>query len=259
MVKDEQLVGGRNPFDKKIWDRIEKIIEKNGHNFRHVLESFPLYVRRVNLSRFIIHYELFKKIVDIPGNIVECGVFRGSSLLSWAKFLEIFCPGNRERRVIGFDNFAGFTDFAQQDGASISEKTKVVGGWSPGDYYDELLEHIQLFRDDCFLPRAPNRIELVVGNIEETAQKYVKDNSGLRICLLNIDCDMYKPSKAALEAFYPLVITGGGIILDESGIPEWGGESAAFDEYFAEIGDKPPKLKTIPYFSSPTSYFVKGE
>ncbi|MFX1363495.1 MAG: TylF/MycF/NovP-related O-methyltransferase [Promethearchaeota archaeon] len=259
MVKKEEIVGGRNPFDMKIWDRIEKVVEEKGHSLRQVLESFPIYVRRVNLSRFIMLYELFKKIVEIPGSIVECGVFRGSSLLTWAKLLEIFCPGDRERRVIGFDNFAGFTEFVQQDGPSLPIRSKVVGGWSAEDYYDELLKHLQIFKDDSFLSRAPNRIELVVGNIEKTAHEYLKNNSGLRICLLNIDCDMYKPTKAALDAFYPLVITGGIIILDDYGVPEWAGESAAFDEYFAEKGEKAPKLKTLPYFSAPTSYFIKGE
>ena len=228
--------------------------KKSDIALRDVLESFPIYIRRVNLSRFLVHYELFKIIQDVPGSIVECGVYRGASLLTWAKLMEIFNPGDRVRKIIGFDNFAGFPALDPKDGPEAPARSKVIGGWNAGPYYDELLEHIDIFQKDSFVPRA-KRVELVVGDIEETAREYVQRNPGLRISMLHLDVDIYKPNIAALKAFYPLVVPGGVVILDEFAMNEWGGESAAFDEYFS---DKPrPRLRTFPISSIPTTYFIK--
>jgi macrocin-O-methyltransferase TylF-like protien len=256
MGKKEERVGGSLPHDEQVWVRIEDAINKGQTPTRDVLESFPIYIRRVNLSRFLVHYELFKMVQDVPGSIVECGVYRGASLLTWAKLMEIFNPGDRVRKIIGFDNFAGFPSLDDKDGAEAPMRSKVVGGWNAGPYYNELLEHIDIFQADSFVPRA-KRIELVVGNIEDTADEYIKKNKGLRISLLHLDVDIYKPNLAALKAFYPLVVPGGVVILDEFAMNEWGGESAAFDEYFS--GKPKPKLRTFPISSIPTTYFIKGD
>jgi hypothetical protein len=256
MGKKEERVGGSFSHDDQMWNHIDETVKKHSVQLRDVLESFPIYIRRVNLSRFLVHYELFKMIKDVPGSIVECGVYRGSSLLTFAKLLEIFCPGDRVRKIVGFDNFAGFPELVEQDGAEAPARSKVKGGWDSSPYYEELLEHIDIFHEDSFIPRA-KRIELVVGNIEETAAEYVKKNSGMRIALLHLDCDIYKPTKAALDAFYHLVVPGGVVILDEYAMSEWGGEGAAFDEYFGK--ENLPKLRTFPLSSIPTCYFIKGE
>ncbi len=256
MGKQGERVGGSHSHDEEMWKRIEDAYKKGGLPLRDLLESFPIYIRRVNLSRFLVHYELFKIVKDLPGSIVECGVYRGASLLTWAKLIETFCPGDRVRKVVGFDNFAGFPELDEKDGPEAPARAKVVGGWNAGPYLGELREHIDIFHSDSFVPRA-KRVELVVGNVEETAAEYVRQNPGMRISLLHLDIDIYKPNRAALEAFYPLVVPGGVVVLDEYAMAEWGGESSAFDEYFAD--KEKPKVRSFPISSIPTAYFVKGE
>src|SRR5205823_1662595 len=56
------------------------------------LESFPKYIRRQDLKRFLAMYELFKIALTVKGSIVECGVFRGFSLMTWAKLSAILEP-----------------------------------------------------------------------------------------------------------------------------------------------------------------------
>src|SRR5262245_35597838 len=101
-TKSRQATGQRHgsstPHDQQMWDRIEDAVKKGHHSLADVLESFPTYIRRVNLSRFLAHYELYRSVKDLPGNIVDCGVYRGVSLFTWAKFLEIFHAGDRTRR-----------------------------------------------------------------------------------------------------------------------------------------------------------------
>lgn len=252
-VTKHQNYGGSTSHDLEIWKRIEAVIAKSNHSFTDVLESFPVYIRRVNLSRFLAHYELYKMVQDLPGNIVECGVYRGTSLLSFAKFLEIFNPGDRIRRVYGFDNFAGFESFHEKDGSNDQSAGKVDQGWNAGNFYDELKEHIEIFGSDSFVPHS-KRIVLVEGDLKTSAAKFMAENPGMRISLLHLDVDIYEPTLAALEAFYPAVVKGGVVVFDEYGFVNWPGESAAFETYF---GDKAPKLQKFPFISAPGAYFIK--
>ena len=248
-----QRYGSSTPHDVVMWDRVEDTARAGGHSLADVLESFPVYVRRVNLTRFLAHYELYRQIADLPGNIVDVGVYRGASLFSWAKFIEIFHAGDRTRRVFGFDNFAGFTRLTDKDGPNYASANKVAGGWNAAPFYEELKEHVDIFHQDSFLPRA-RRIVLEEGDIVETAPAFVKNHPGLRISLLHLDVDLYEPTKAALEAFYPHVVKGGLVVFDEYGLTEWGGESNATEEYF---GDDMPTIRKFPWASLPGGCFVK--
>ena len=73
--------------------------------------GFYLTAHPSRLGKCVAHYELFKMVNELPGDIVECGVFKGASLLRFASFQDVF--GKQERKVIGFDTFGTFpeTDF----------------------------------------------------------------------------------------------------------------------------------------------------
>jgi hypothetical protein len=256
LINPREREGSTHPLDEEVWARTETLITEKNHLMRDVLESFPLYARRINLARFLARYELYKMVQDLPGCIFECGVYRGAGLMTWAKILEIFSPGDRMRKVIGFDNFKGFTALHEKDGKPMEKRSKVVGGWNPSEFYDELLEHIEIFNMDSYVPRAP-RITLVEGDIGETAPQFIENNPGIRISLLNIDMDIYEPTLAALTHFYPYVAKGGIVVLDEYGVDAWGGEAKAFEEYFVSQGLPTPTLKKLSFYSLPGAYFVK--
>jgi len=248
-----QRHGSSTSHDQEVWDRLERVVADAGHALPDILESFPVYIRRVNMTRFLAHYELYRRISHLPGSIVDCGVYRGVSLFEWAKFLEIFHGGDRTRRVFGFDNFAGFTSLSEKDGPDYAHANKVEGGWDAGPFYEELKEHVDIFHADSFLPRA-KRIVLVEGDLSETARDFAAKNPGLRVSLLHLDVDLYEPTLAALEAFYPLVVRGGMVVFDEYGLTEWAGESRAVEEYF---GRELPAMEKFPFSSLPGGFFVK--
>lgn len=239
--------------DVDVWQRLEQLIDKENSTMQDVLENFPVYVRRVNMARFLAHYELFKMIQDLPGHIVECGVFRGASLFSFAKFLEIFNSGDRARKVYGFDNFTGFEGLHEKDGKVDLNVGKTDGGWAPGVKYDDLKEHVAIFQQDCYVPRS-QRMFLEPGDLSKTAPKFMKDNPGLRISLLHLDVDVYEPTLAALEAFYPVVVKGGLVVIDEFAHTTWAGETSAVEDYFK---DKMPKIQKFPFISLPGGFFIK--
>lgn len=237
--------------DDAIDAMLETHFEKHAISPLEVSKNFAMYTRRIFLKRFLVHYELFRQVVDLPGDIVELGVFRGASLLSWANFLEIRNMGDRQKQVFGFDNFSGFTSLDDKDGKP--EQSKVVGGLDSSLFEDMLEEAISIYDNDRFIPYKP-RIKLIKGNIEESIPQFVKDNPGLRIALLHFDCDMYAPTKVALEHLYPLVVKGGIVAFDEYGIRPWEGESRAVDEYFAETD---VTIRKFDWSPNPGGYIVK--
>src|ERR1043166_6196861 len=109
------------------------------------VKHFPVLARRQLLKRFLAHVELFKLALEVPGDIAELGVFRGLGLFTWANLLQAYCIGNRTKTVYGFDNWQGFTDFAPEDARPSEGAGKVIGGFDPGGYLDELNDAIAIF------------------------------------------------------------------------------------------------------------------
>lgn len=243
--------------DARRWKILEGLFKKYGYDAEHILRNFPAYVRRREVPRLLTHYELFKNVIDLPGCVLELGVFRGASLMTWANLMETFCPGDRYRMVYGFDHFQGLTDYTEVDGGLSAERDydKTVGGWqAPAEIARTLVE---LFNEDTIVPNIP-RVALVEGDIFDTLPKFLEDNPGLKIALLHLDVDLYRVTKYALETLYPLVLDGGVVCFDEYGLVPWQGETKAADEYFASIGER-PVLRKSPHSATPSGYFIKGE
>ncbi len=59
--------------------------------------------------------------------------------------------------------------------------------------------------------------EFVKGDVTQTIPEYLKSNPHLKISLLNMYTDVYEPAVVILEQLYPLIVTGGILILDENG------------------------------------------
>ncbi len=237
---------------------IEKAI--NDHCVQYDISGFELVtnafllMRRQHLKRFLLHTELFQKTLNIPGDIVELGVFRGLGLMTWANLLECYCIGDRTKRVLGFDNWTGFTDIAPEDGAQNSNSGKVVGGFDPKNYAEELNNVIEIFNADRFVPWK-ERVKLFDGNIEETIPSFVKDNPGVRLSLIHFDVDLYAPTKIGLECLWDRLSRGGIMVFDEYSIPDWPGETLAVDQF---LSDKPElKLETCPWTNSPAAWLIK--
>ncbi len=255
--KDERRFDGRANFaaDDQIEQLLDAHFEKFGVTQQEVCRNFQIYTRRIFLKRFLAHYELFRLAVDLPGDIVELGVYRGASLMSWANFLEIRNMGDRQKQVFGFDNFQGFTEITDKDGAIDDQVAKQVGGFDSSVFEDILKDAIAIFDQDRFIPYKP-RVKLVKGDIERTVPKFVEENPGLRICLLHFDCDMYTPTKVGLEHFWPRVVPGGVVLFDEYGIRPWEGESHAVDEYFREHGIT-ARIRRFDWAPNPGGYVIK--
>lgn len=188
------------------------------------LSNFPKYVPRQDLTRFLAKYELFKKILNVEGAIIEGGVRFGGGLMTFAQLSAIFEPVNYTRKIIGFDTFSGFPNITKEDKGSTSKFAR-KGGLAV-DSFKDLEKSISLYDSNRFLGKIP-KVELVKGDVTFTIPKYLKDNPHTVISLLYLDFDIYKPTRIALENFVPRMPKGSIIAFDELNSKDWVGETRA--------------------------------
>lgn len=243
----------RAPDDAFVTKTTLELLRSRIDDDKHLMSHLSLYMRRLQLGRLLSLYDAYKSVADLPGSVVELGVFKGETLLYFAKLMELMNVYDRAASVIGFDTFQGFPSVADQDGGDDAGIDRVVGGYNSGSYLDELRAHINVFDHDRLAGHKP-RIELVQGDIAATVPDYVQRNPGLRIKILHLDADLYEPTLVGLTHLYPLLVKGGMVILDEYGFKEFPGESKAVEEYF---GDTMPTIRKFPFHSNPGGYFVK--
>ena len=194
------------------------------------LEAFAKYVPKTSLAKFLAKYELFKKILDIQGVIVECGVYCGGGLMSWAQLSSILEPMNHQRRIIGFDTFTGFPEITKEDIVEDSP-LNIKEGMMSSRAVEDIRKGIEIYDLGRFMNHIP-KVSIVVGDIKETAPKYIEDNSHLIISLLYIDTDLHAPAIAALRNFRSRMPKGAIVAFDEANVPFWPGETQALEDYF---------------------------
>lgn len=199
------------------------IFESSADTLQNKLQNFIKYVRRQDLTKMIARYEIFKKVLGIKGSVVECGVFRGAGVMSWALFSDMLEPVNLTRRVYGFDTFEGFPSVSSND---LNNFRNPKLGDLHANTYEELQELIKAYDKNRFLGHI-SKINLIKGNASESIPRFINENKHLVVSLLFLDFDLYEPTKIALEHFVPRIPKGGIIAFDELDNPIWPGETAA--------------------------------
>jgi len=194
------------------------------------------------LGKLVAHYEIYKMIMHLPGSIVECGVFKGTSLVRFAMLRELL-SNYSSVKIIGFDVFSD--DFPQtsyqEDQKTRKEWIESAGGSSIS--VSQLKEIFQMHQIKNY--------ELIEGDVCKTVPEYLTEHPELRISLLNLDIDFMEPNICVLEHFYPRIVKGGVLILDNYTATH--GDTKAVDEYFK---DKKVSIKRFNFCSRP-SYIVK--
>lgn len=176
----------------------------------------PLDVR--NIGKVAVYARQVDRVKNISGAFVECGVWKGRTLLMLAAL------GGRSRAVWGFDSFQGFPELSAHDLTESAEREH---------FRDTSLPMVQRFL-------AYNKVSahLVSGYFRATLPRYKRKIGP--IALLCLDCDIYDSYKFCLEELYDSVASGGIILLDEyKGEYEqkkWPGAAKAVDEFCSARG-----------------------
>ena len=210
--------------DKKVWDA-ENVFYLNSKTSR--------------ISKFIYHYEIYKKIIDIPGDILEFGVFKGASfskLLAFRKILE----NQDSRKIVGFDDFGSFTaKGSKEDKQFAKEFNKVLGKGANKEVLEKILKK-----------NGHWNFELIKGDVVKTLPVYLNKNKGFKIALLHLDLDILRPTKFVLEKLFSRMQKNGIILLDDYG--EIYGATKAVDDFFK---NKKLKIEKLTYYKRPS--FIK--
>lgn len=235
--------------DRDFFQKNSDYFDRNLDSTTIKLENFVKYIPRQRLAKFLVHYEIFKKILHVQGSIVECGVLRGEGLFTWAKLSAIFEPVNHTRKIVGFDTFAGFPDLHEKDRGSTSDHFH-KGGLCV-DSYDDIQQGIALYDQNRPVGHIP-KIELVKGDIRQTLPQYLQENPHLVVSLLHLDLDIYEPTKTAIESLVDRMPRGAVLVFDELNSKIWTGETVAVHE---TLGLKNLRIERFP-FDSYVSYAV---
>lgn len=240
-------------YEKEHWEKLESLIGGAGLTLNDVMSNASAFIRRRELARICSHYELFKLVENLPGSIVELGVFLGGGFFTWTKLLETFCPGDRGRKVYGFEGLKGYEHFTEHDGLCKPWVNRLIGNKVPDEEYLDGM--VDLHNKDNFL-RGVERCRLIKGEIQETVPFFARNNLGTRISLLYFDVNLYEPTLIGLRYLVPLMVPGGVVAFNAYSVPPWEGETRAIEDYFREIGQKMPLMKKFPFSVYPNSYFI---
>ena len=167
----------------------------------------------------------------IPGDVVECGVWRGGSMMAVASVLQEQ-PG-LSRHLWLYDTYEGMTAPTAEDrdswGAGADSQLAEQDRDDPRSVWCvSQLEEVQHNLQQTGYAEA--QMSFVKGPVESTIPEQVPD----QIALLRLDTDWYSSTKHELEHLYPRLAPGGVLIIDDYG--HWNGCRQAVDEYFAEAG-----------------------
>lgn len=188
----------------------------------------------INAVRYVVRY-------DIPGAIVECGVWRGGSMMIVAKTL--LSLGVTSRPLYLFDTFEGMTPPQAVDvnflGMKASEKYERVTLGEPGaGWCYASLEDVRSAMQSTGYDMG--HVRFIKGKVEDT----VPDKAPELISILRLDTDWYESTRHELVHLYPRLADGGILIIDDYG--HWAGARQAVDEYVAAL-TRPVFLHRIDY------------
>ncbi len=176
---------------------------------------------------------------NIPGDIVECGVYRGGNSLIAAGEIE---RQKSDKKIYLFDTFAGMTapdknDINISTGDHAGAKFEDLQQDTHNEWcYASLDDVTEQFKNRSLEHRAV----FIKGDVVETLD--CSENLPETISVLRLDTDWYQSTIKELEVLYPRLVPGGILLLDDYG--HWGGAKKAVDEYFVKIDIKPMMFVT---------------
>ena len=174
-------------------------------------------------------------IVDkqIPGAIVECGLWKGGSLMACA--IRLRDRGAADRELVGFDTFEGMTDPTEEDidWRGIQQQPEDKGSqMHKGSGLEDVTQNMRSTGYPV------EKMRLVKGDVLQT----LPDEAPQEIALLRLDTDWYESTKHELEQLYPRLAVGGVLLVDDYG--HYRGSKKATDEY---LRDKRVFLQRVDY------------
>ena len=186
-----------------------------------LLFNLGMYTQGSLLAKYLVMNDIYERIKDLPGVLVEFGVGWGQTLVLLENLRAIHEPFNKQRIIVGFDTFAGY------DREYLANLLAAHEGNNP-------------------LGQVRGNHRLIDGDAEVTVPRYFKDHPETIVAMACFDIGVYQPTKAALETVVPALVPGSVLVFDELTGPGAGGEAIAFKEVLGGASYKIEKSRHYP-------------
>jgi hypothetical protein len=221
------------------------VSDENYEKFNNFIFSNDLKLTGKMLHRF----QHFLNVKHLPGDIVEVGVFKGSGMSTFLKFIEIFCP-NSNKKVLGFDIFD------TEKSAHILTKDSELDQMYMNRVYDRVNRNELTVNSvtERLKTISTDKFKLVDGDVELTLPVFLKENPGFRASLIYIDVDLERPTYHTLMNLWDRLLPGGVVLFDEYEYHAFS-ESSGAERFFKERNIKYNLISTD--WIAPTAFIVK--
>ena len=197
-------------------------------------------------NKMVKKIELYMSVKDLPGDIVEFGVFKGAGMALFLKLKNMYEP-NSLMKVIGFDYFQKDVLLDSLDGINKKSMASVLTRVDSSDLsIDSVNGRLSVYDKDNYM--------LVQGDAVVECRKFCTDNPGAKIKVLYMDLDTGEPTYQILRELWNRVVKGGVIVFDEYAYHIWD-ESVGVDTFLKEIEGQYESVNT--FINAPSLYIRK--
>lgn len=192
---------------------------------KEILANFGLYLCRSALSKILFLDDLYAKILNVHGIIVEFGTRWGQNVVLFSTLRNVYEPHNYSRKIVGFDTFSGFPGVSPRDGDCASP-----GMLSVTEGYEAYLKELLRVHEELAPRSNLTKFEIVKGDVAVTVPDYLCKHPETIVALAYFDLDLYDPTKKCLEVITPHLAKGSIIGFDELCLADFPGETVALRE-----------------------------
>ena len=224
----------------KAWKTMEikGLREENCWDYEN---GFYWFSDTTRINKLLYHFELYKMILNVPGDIFEFGVFKGASLIRFCQFRDAL-ENHYTREIVGFDFYGKFPTDKVMGASDLNFIERFENEVGTGITKEEL--------DDILNNKGFENYKLIQGNVFDTLDEYLLEKPELRLSLLHLDMDVAEPTEYVLNTLYERIVRGGLIVIDDYNGVE--GATKVIDEF---VKKKNLTIETLSFYGHPV--FIK--
>ncbi|MFP3942321.1 MAG: class I SAM-dependent methyltransferase [Alphaproteobacteria bacterium] len=229
-------------------------MQSMGFTFEDFILHHPAFAGHMNMARFLALYETFRKTQGLAGHLAEVGVWKGAGMLYFAKLLQIFEPESAAL-VHGFDWYRGtvwgpdeMTDRVQ----SLIRKSRTSEEETRQRTDDEARELHSKVRRLIEIQDLENIVYLHNFDVRTGLGPFFESHPHIQFRIVFMDIGSYEATSACLPHFWPRLVPGGIMILDQFNHEMSPGETRAVRELLPDLA-----IHTFPFTNHPSAYIVK--
>ena len=204
--------------------KFEKLFLNSPLDITDLLLNLGMYSRATVFAKYLFLYEIYEKILNVPGNIHIYGTWWGQDVIILYNLREILEPHNVKRFTIGFDTFNGYEGIGNKD---IRSKIINSNNYNTGkNYFKYLSNLLQFYEKENGLEHL-KKFKLIRGDISKTLERYMSKNPQEIISLAYFDLAIFKPTFSALSNIENNLVKGSCLVFDQLNNKDYPGETIA--------------------------------